>query len=327
MNRTDQFKFGTTLSVEQKLVDFSIRKTTGSIELKPLRLTRHKNPPDISFRCFFNTKTSEWHGIPVGKNPDGTFKFKPIRISGAKYYNLENEQDSMEWHVVKDYYRIKGGAMERDPLFEVNDREAEANKSVGQFSKIVKAGTFIEGLNGNKLTEFGRLFGIDPNNNSPIIIAQMLLEIAKTKPQQIIEKMESDQDTQVHIILKRALATGIVKHSIDRGYVFKDGIAMGTTEKGAIEFLRKDIPLMGNIDMESKALDKFYHKPVEQYPKTVVEATTNTANVVVENTTTFEELGRTKTTVDEEAVAKLMGEKPAKKLHWTQVKKMNKGKE
>lgn len=260
MNNDSRFKFGNSVSVEQKLIDFEQRKKTGTIELKPIRLTRHKSVPDISFRCYFNTKTSCWAGIPIGKNPDGTFKFKPIRISGAKFYNLENEQDSLEWHIVKDYYRIKGGDMERDPIFEVNDRELDADKKEEKVSRVMKAYTFVQGLSGNRLVEFGRLFGVDPNNNSNAIIKKMLFEICETKPNSIIEKMESDSDTAIHIVLKRAMAVGIIKHSIDKGYVFKDGIPLGTTEKGVIEFLRKDVPMLGNIDSESKGLDKFYSR-------------------------------------------------------------------
>lgn len=254
----NKFKFGNSQGLDQKIIDFNNIQRTGSIELRPLKMTRHKRPPDVSFRCFMNSKTNTTHGIPIGKNPDGTYKFKPIRISGTKTYNLTNEQDAMEWAVVKDYYRIKGGDMERDPLFEVYNKEVEAEKEMSTFPKMVKAGNYVTNLSGNKLIEFGRLFGVDPHSNSPVITMQILLEIAKTKPQNILEKMESDSNTSIHVVLKRALATGIIKHSLDKGYVFKDGIPLGVTEQGAIETLRKDMGLLGNIDIESKSLDKFY---------------------------------------------------------------------
>lgn len=254
----NKFRFGNSQGLEQKLIDFDNIQRRGTIVLKPLRLTRHRNPPDISFRCFFNTKTGVWHGIPIGKNPDGTYKFKPIRISGSKSYSLENDQDAMEWAVVKDYYRIKGGAMERDAVFEVDDQEKSATEVINRISKSRKAIDFVMELKGNKLIEFGRLFGIDPHNNSELIITRMLMEKAESKPTSIIEKIESERDTEILIVAKRALATGIIKHSIDRGYVFKDGIPMGTTEQGVIEFLRKDTILLTNIDTESKDLDRFY---------------------------------------------------------------------
>lgn len=279
----DHFKFGSTLLVEQELIDFSNIQRKGKIELIPLRKTRHLHNPECSFRCFFNTKTSKWHGIPIGKNPDGTFKFKPIRVSAGKSYNLENKQDAEEWAVVKDYYRIKGGDMERDPLFMIDDVEADADKKEENVSKTIRAYEYVKSLSGNKLVEFGRLFGVDPNNNSHAVIKKMLYEKCETKPVVIIEKIESEGDTQIHIILKRALAVGTIKNSIDRGYIFKDGIVLGSTEKGSIEFMRKDFALTANIDAESKSLDRFYIRTdeVEKKVESIVmpSITSGTANI------------------------------------------------
>jgi len=251
---------GPMMGLEQTICDFKQMNRKGTVILRPIREDKYKER-NVTFRCFKNPKTNTYYGIPIGKNQDGTYKFQRITIKGARMFQLENQQDAMEWHVVKHHWKVKGSPLEDGmPWWFVHDEEKEAEKSVSTVLKSISAIQYVKELTGNKLRAFGRLFGMDPNSNSDIVIMKVLLETAQKKPEAIMAKIEDRETTQIHVILKRAIATGIITNTIDKGFLFKNGIPLGVTESGAIEFLRKDRQMLAAMDMESKQLDSKYVK-------------------------------------------------------------------
>lgn len=262
----EDFKFATApmVAIEQKLVSFTDMERKGYIELRPIRQRKSTegrviNHTNYSFRCYKDYSTGTTYGIPIGKNPDGTYKFQRITINGHRFYNLENEQDAREWHIVKNCPRIKGSMFPSgDPLFAVINQEKEAEDVISKFSESRKAGDYIMGLEGNKLVEFSRLFGFNPETNSPSVLKKLLLEMAQRNPVHVTDKMANRIDTAVNVVIKRAMSVGLIKNTMDKGYMFKDGIPLGLTEPGMVEFLKKDSLMLSSIDAESKRLDKFY---------------------------------------------------------------------
>ena len=263
--------------VEQKLVDFSTMERKGNVILKPLRSKKSTDGKDlnsniVSFRGFRDPNTDTWYGIPIGRNQDGTFKFKRIVIDGHRHYNLALEQDAKEWHVVRHHQCIcADGNPSRNHFFIVIDTERDADKKVTDTLKAVDA---IQFINDPKLTEvkirdFARLFGIDTMNNSYIVIKSLLFEKAMTKPEYFMGIVDNEEERDIMVVIKRALATGIITMTPDKGYMFKNSIPLGSTEGAIVNTFRKDRTMMVHVDMESKQKDRFY--VAEEKEKKAVE--------------------------------------------------------
>lgn len=254
---SNNFNFGSK-QIEQKLCNFDLKETKGTVEVVALKHFAHKDQK-MTFRCFKNPRTGEWFGIPVGMNPDGTYKFKPITITNHRIYNLENTEDAMEYFVVKNHHKVKGSPIEdANPMFYIRNEELEAEIEIKKSMKAAEAINFIGSLKGNQLMEWGMLFNINPASVSPSIIKKRLMETCKTNPNSIIDKIEQKETYEILTIVKRGIMTGIINHSVDRGYTY-NALPVGTTEMAVVDFLRRDKQLMAAIDLDGKKNDRYYN--------------------------------------------------------------------
>ena len=227
---------------------------------------------------FQNPSTDVWYGIPIGRNQDGTYKFKRIIIDGHRHYNLALEQDAKEWHVVKHHSCIcADGNPGRNHFFIVIDTERDAEKKIVETLKSVDAIQFINDpkLTEVKLRDYARLFAIDTMNNSLTVIKQLMFEKAMAKPDYFMSMVENEEERDIMVIIKRALATGIITMTQDKGYMFKNSIPLGSTEGAIANSFRKDRTMMVHVDMESKQKDRFYAAEEKKAEK-AAEATKET---------------------------------------------------
>jgi hypothetical protein len=252
--------------VEQNLVDFTSIKRKGNVIIKPLRSKKSTDGKELnnnilSFRGWRDPNTDVWYGIPIGRNADGTFKFKRIIIDGHRHYNLEIEQDAKEWHVVQFHPAIcNDGIRTRFHMFEVIDTERDAQSKIDKVTKSMDALALINSVDmtESKIRDIARLFAIDTMNNSYIVIKQLLYEKAMNKPEYFMSLLENEEERDIRVIIQRGMATGLIQLTPDKGYLFKNSIPLGSTEGSIINSLRKDRAMLINIDMESKEKDIFY---------------------------------------------------------------------
>jgi hypothetical protein len=258
--------------VEQALYGFDNVKRTGSIVLKPIRSKKSTDGKELnanllSFRGWRNPNTDVWYGIPIGRNADGTFKFKRIIIDGHRHYNLEIEQDAKEWHVVQHHPCIcTDGNQTRMHMFEVIDVERDAQNKVKDVNDAMTAIGLINDpkMTETKLRDWARLFAIDTMNNSFIVIKQLLFEKALNKPDYFMSTVGNEEERDIRIIIQRGMSTGLIQLTLDKGYLFKNSIPLGATEGAMIHSMRKDRQMLVAIDMESKSKDRFYVEEQKQ---------------------------------------------------------------
>ena len=242
----------------------------GIIQLRPiLDSDVTKRDTNLSFRAYKDKETETMRGIPIGQNPDGTYKFKQIIVRGTRFFNLELMQDAKEWDVIKDHETVKGSKHQNmRPLFYIFDPEQEANTNIGKFNRFQKVYDYINDLSGNNLRSFGRLFGINPDHASDSIIKSTLLDEAFKNPADMLEKMDNKEKTEVMIILERAISVGLIQETLEQGFLYKGGIQLGRNKNGVIESLINDKQMLHGIDNESKDLDeKHYLKKEEKAGK------------------------------------------------------------
>lgn len=249
-----------SMALEQELVDLSPNKIdrVGIKVVRPIKDNEFKRP-ECSFRCF-RSPDGVWYGIPISKNPDGTYKFRRIHISGHKAYNLEVLADAIEWHIVKHWPRLESSPWvdKSRVMFRVDDPEAEAQVNTRRISMAKQAIGLVSELDDNTLREKARLFGIEPATNTIGIIRSLILTMAVEKPEYVVNKLEGTADNATEGIFRRALAIGLIKMSPEKGYVYNEALPIGLTEMAALRYLGKDKELLVQIDIEGKDRDKTY---------------------------------------------------------------------
>lgn len=254
--------------VEQPLAGFSDMDRKGHVILRPIRSRKNTKGEDVnhqvlSFRGF--QKDGLWYGIPIGRNADGTYKFKRINIDGHHHYNLEIEQDAKEWHIVRNHPAICTDDTKMNPrmhIFMVQDIENDAEKAIKKTNNSIKAIEIINApdMSDRKLRDIARLFAIDTVNNSSTVIKNMLYEKALTNPDAFLETMRDPEELDIKVIIKRALSVGLINLTPDKGYLLRNSIPLGPTEGSVVLSLRKDKQMLVLLDQESKQKDKFWQE-------------------------------------------------------------------
>ena len=231
----------------------------GTVQLRIIKENKFREQ-NITFRSYIDKNGITW-GVPIKVLPNGEIEWMRINLRGDLiHYNLSNPREAKEFHVVKNSPFVEGSPTAGiDVRYRVYDQDIEAGKEVDLFEDLIKAGQFIKDMNYNQTVAYGRLFGISPDTNSPVVIKKMLLEKAKLDPKSILNKMHKESETEIFIVLTRAIGTGYIKTIPDRGLVYKEQIGLGLTEHSAIEFLRNNPTVLMDMDKVSKEKDPHYN--------------------------------------------------------------------
>lgn len=260
MSNLKKFKKDGTAVVlgAQNVCSFENMERDGIRIIRPIKPLRpNQNKPRFSFTNYRHPETGEIMGIPISENPNGTFNFKRITINGGKAYDLSKEEEAKEYHVVKDCCFIRGGAAQKaiayEPTFFIFNEEEEATKYVEKRKKAINIEQQINEMSDSQIAEFGMLFNINPQNHSTIVIRQMLLEKLYLNPELVALKTENIERSNINIIYKRGMFTGIITERLNDG-VYYHGIHLGPNEHAAIDKLMDNKTLVANIDAESKQI-------------------------------------------------------------------------
>lgn len=240
-------------------------QTKGMVEL---RLIDKKNAKykdqHITFRSYPDKLGVTW-GIPIRVYQNGDMEWQQIRLRGdVMVFNLANPREAKEFHIIRNSPFVEGSPTASiDIRYRIYDADVEAAKEIDTYDDLFTAIDFIKKMDHNQVIAYGRLFGISPDTNSPVVIRKTLLEKAKLNPDSILKKMSKESETEIFIVLKRAMDTGYIKTVPDRGLLYNDQIALGLTEHAAIEYLRENPTILMDMDKTSKQKDRFYN-PVEK---------------------------------------------------------------
>ena len=284
MGNESIFKWPEGVKPVQDLIDFATMRRSGSVELRPVHEYKHKDN-HFSFRCFkgFTTPDKDkkvFIGIPVEVNPNGTYKFQKIEIRNHRLFTLSNEQDAKEWHCVQHHFNVAGSLnASASTNFKIFDANIEAEREISKFNLSLKAGEIIRGMNISKKQSFGRLFNLDPLNNSDMVIEAKLLEVCMKNPQAIIDAQRNTDFTNVKEVFYRALSFAEIRQDVQKGYMFRHQM-LGYTVDAAVIELMKDMQLVHLLDQMSKEKESVAMGKARKYDNLPNKAPTTTPEYV-----------------------------------------------
>tara|TARA_Y100000310_G_scaffold298998_1_gene333430 strand:+ start:1223 stop:2143 length:921 start_codon:yes stop_codon:yes gene_type:complete len=228
---------------------------TGTREVVPVDERKLLN---LSFTCFKDPKTGIWYGIPMGENDDtGRPIFRRITITGRRMYYLENDEDAVEWSIIKRHPAVLSSMLQKGkPLLKIYDRKQEAKIKLSKIRRGAEAMDIaLNKLLGNELLDFARTIGISPENNDLEVVAQLVAEKAQRDPDEFMNRY-SDINRTVSEIINRARAVGLIAYKLDTGLVYKESYPLGSSDIAAIAHLKDNPKLLETINIESKERSK-----------------------------------------------------------------------
>lgn len=247
----EKFHIGQDLFVEKKWDEIEERiRDGGTVEIVPINKKKFEF---FSFRSY-QGKDGLTYGVPTRKNIDGTYEFKRITITGHQTYNMSNKHEAMEALVIMNNSRCKKSPNSNGkPLFEVLDRDAQANNTIQRLAHSRDAIDIALKMNDEDMVDFSRVIGITPESNSMSIVRQLVCEKASKSPDYFME-MYTHANRGVLQVLHRAKACNIVKYTPEGGYTYKDGYPLGVTEQDVISTLLSNKRVLNSMNAESRNL-------------------------------------------------------------------------
>lgn len=224
-------------------------KRSGLIELVPMRRTsRHENK--LSFATIH--ANGMIIGIPERINPKTKeIIFRRITLRDERTFDLSDDNDAMEWAVVKHSHYVEGSPNQRGKAkYKVYDKEAEAEKFLLTNKVKRKAETIADGFNAAQLREMGMNLGLHVEAMSLIVLQSKVIEVAEKDPHRFMEIWDSPTRAEM-TIFKRAMGVGLITFDNLLGYCF-GALPIGPTEAAAIQHLKENHQLCQTIDLQSK---------------------------------------------------------------------------
>ena len=161
------------------LFNYKSLERTGTREVVPID---EKKLLNLTFTCFKDPKTGVWYGIPIGENDEtGRPVFRRVTIAGRRMYYIENEEDAIEWALVKRHPSVLNSPLQKGkPILKIYDRKKEATVRLSKIRRGAEAVDIaLNKLAGNELFDFARTIGVSPENNDLEVVAQLVAEKAQ----------------------------------------------------------------------------------------------------------------------------------------------------
>lgn len=207
----------------------------------------------LTFRRYRDPKTDIVYGIPTGRtDKDGTPEFQKIQILNARILDRSIPKDRMMYKILKNFYRVEGTLFPQgEPSIRIKDMESESKEIIEKGLRVKDAMDIVYGLHEDKVADFCRLIGENPKGNSVDTNRGLLVRFTMDKPVEFLE-IYKDENRTVKQIIHRGIETGIITHNINDGYMYKNGVSLGHSIEGIVEYLVKDTRMMDRIDKESR---------------------------------------------------------------------------
>lgn len=184
--------------------------------------------------------------------------YQRIHLGDREEYNLENLQDARVWAVVSRYNGLEGSPFQYGkPMFRVHNKEAEAEKTIAKIKNGTRAVAIAESLKGGQLLDMSRNLGIPPEHNSMGIMLSEIMKKAQENPDAFLSVWDNT-NRQVLTIINRAKAVGLLRYDSMKGFLWREGLPIGSNDMQMIDYLVKNVQLLTTMDHDSKELDNFY---------------------------------------------------------------------
>ena len=245
-----------TYKAGMKVFNYKSIERTGTREVVPID---EKKLLNLTFTCFKDPKTGVWYGIPIGENDEnGRPVFRRVTIAGRRMYYLENEEDAIEWALVKRHPSVLNSPLQNGkPILKIYDRKKEATVRLSKIRRGAEAVDIaLNKLAGNELFDFARTIGVSPENNDLEVVAQLVAEKAQRDPDDFMDRY-SNINRSVSEIINRARAAGLIAYKLDTGLVYKESYPLGSSDIAAIAHLKDNPKLLETINIESKQKSKY----------------------------------------------------------------------
>lgn len=232
------------------------RLTSGIKEIRIKKVNEFKENVKI-IRRYKDLDRNIVYGIPISKNPDGTYLYKKLVVREVKVFNLANKMESYEFHVLKTAPFMEGSPFNytgEPAAYYVHDENQLAEEKILTRKQMRTALEFLDSLSDEKIRNYGRVFEIDPATNTIAVIRNMLEERAAKKPQSIISLFKDAQYTEAAVVFERCKATGLIHEELT-GIKTKQGLVLGMTKLSAIQMLSTNLPVMQMLNEESKRVE------------------------------------------------------------------------
>lgn len=242
----------------QEMFDSSKVNRTGVVEIKPIYDDPFKKN-DFGFRCFKGVEEGGdpgklvWFGLPVSIGTNGLFQFQKIQINNHRFFNLENDNDALTYHVVKHHQWIKGSPNEMNARYEIADPQIKAEREISSTKEIMKALTYLESMSKEEVIGYGRLFNMNPVVYSFEQIKASLMNTIMKDPKLFLKFSKDTEFTKAKQSFVLLEQTGIITKDPVKGYLLRGVNPISDSEEGAIRWLLNDMNVFTSLVREANS--------------------------------------------------------------------------
>jgi len=197
-------------------------------------------------------------GVPNGIDPRSKdIRWQRFRLGDFKRYDLRNNEDAVEWAIVRRAPFLQGSPYQKGKVFyKVHDKEAEARTVISDSKLRRRAQDVAEEMVAiEEMTDMYRNFGENPIGFSATMLRAEIIKIANRSPKEFLAVWDN-ANREVISIFNRCLSVGLVSyHAASASFMWKNSLPMGMTKEAAIKFLLDNKPTLNQAKMESESLD------------------------------------------------------------------------
>lgn len=213
----------------------------------------------IKLRCIFGRQPQKLRLVPatVEGNDDemlGVERLTPEQMKERNYvvtkktkriitdsheFNLNNEQDRIDWNWVQ--YCKEIGLTRDESLYEhsevsyfVDDEEGELNEKIGKRDLQFQAETLVRNLTPDERYDYARLMGNDMSLHKPNEVMEYMLDAASTSYAKLLS-IDKDTYKTDRLLLLRLLDTGVIREE-NKAFYYQQ-IRIGLDESSALAYL------------------------------------------------------------------------------------------
>jgi hypothetical protein len=199
-------------------------------------------------------KKSKKEYVVVGETGENARNNSKLTLESGLTFDLNNSFDRMNWAWVKRLPIISAsfdGAQSSKAIFYVHVEGREAEVSNRRSDALFNAMRYIMEDPTTNYANRALLLGHDMEGQPTSVIKQFLMDIARKSPIKILDCYRS-KSIKMDLLYVSARRLGIITDDPHSGNIMYGRQTIGTTEKGAIAFLRENTDLLDLLEREVK---------------------------------------------------------------------------
>lgn len=224
----------------------------GVIRIEAIRRSNIKQPR-YSFSKIYDEGTGVTYGVPMGiDKATGGLIFKRIIVGEVSEYNCSNPTDRALWCAISRSERLAGSPFQNGkPLYKKFDSEEVAMNIIKDSNNLVKAIGIAAEITGADFYDMSINLGLSPDQQSPTVLRSLLIKKATEVPNDFMEIYDNVNRAVINVF-RRCQAVGLIKSTLESGWVWKDTYPLGGSDAAAIATISKNPALASQMDLESK---------------------------------------------------------------------------